>query len=174
MVHGVPESPTIGPAAAVVPTEQIYEAARVGTRARRLAEAVPRPGPGRYLAVEDGEEVVLIRLASPVTHIGRSPAADIELEDLTVSRRHAVVAIRGEHAVILDDRSANGVWVNDRRVDEAVLRDGDTVRLGRVTLRYVAVPPRTAVRSGGRRLHDVGRAPAATGAGTPDPAPAIA
>ena len=54
--------------------------------------------------------------------IGRSPAADIELEDLTVSRRHAVVAIRGEHSVILDDRSANGVWVNDRRVDEAVLR----------------------------------------------------
>jgi len=41
---------------------------------------------------------------------------------------------------ILDDRSANGTYVNDRRVAEAVLRDRDVVRLGRVVLVYRDVP----------------------------------
>ena len=37
---------------------------------------------------------------------------------------------------ILDDRSANGTFVNDRRVTEAALRDRDVIRLGRVALVY--------------------------------------
>ena len=41
---------------------------------------------------------------------------------------------------ILDDRSANGTFVNGRRVTEAELRDGDVVVLGRVVLTYRDVP----------------------------------
>ena len=72
-------------------------------------------------------------------HIGRSPASDILLDDPSVSRRHAVLAHRGGRAVLLDDRSLNGIFVNGERVTEAPLKDGDWVGIGRVSLRYVEV-----------------------------------
>src|SRR4051794_15937365 len=98
---------------------------------------MPRLAPGRYLAIEDSGDIVLVHLSAEVMHIGRSPAADIVLDDASVSRRHAVVARRGERTVILDDRSLNGVRVNGVRVTEKELADGDTVTVGHVTLRYV-------------------------------------
>ena len=57
-----------------------------------------------------------------------------------VSRRHAIVHQRAGERRILDDRSANGTFVNGRRVTEAELRDGDVVVLGRVVLTYRDVP----------------------------------
>lgn len=105
---------------------------------REWSQALPRIAPGRYLAMEDGEDLMLFMLSSDNMHIGRSPAADIVLDDAAVSRRHAVVTKRGEKTVILDDRSLNGVQVNGIRVQEAELKDGDVVLIGRnVTLRYV-------------------------------------
>ena len=79
----------------------------------QVAEA--RPAPGRYLATEERGELVLYALGEregQSLHIGRSPASDIQLEDQSVSRRHAVVAHRGGRAVLLDDRSLNGIYVN--------------------------------------------------------------
>lgn len=104
---------------------------------RRVSLTLPRIAPGRYLAMEDGEDVLLFLLAMDNMHIGRSPGADILLDDSSVSRRHALVTKRGESTVILDDRSLNGVQVNGVRVSEAVLKDGDTVLVGHVTLRYI-------------------------------------
>jgi len=60
----------------------------------------------------------------------------VRLDDHTVSARHAIVVARGGRLRILDDRSTNGTVVNGRRVDEAELRDGDVVVLGRVVLTY--------------------------------------
>jgi pSer/pThr/pTyr-binding forkhead associated (FHA) protein len=102
----------------------------------RASITMPRIAPGRYLAVEDGEDTILYAL-SDLMHIGRSPGADIVLDDASVSRRHALVTKRGETTVILDDRSLNGVSVNGVRVSEKPLADGDTVMVGHVTLRYV-------------------------------------
>jgi len=48
---------------------------------------------------------------------------------------------------ILDDRSANGTWVNGRRVHEAELRDGDVIVLGRAVLVYRELPPVAAQAS---------------------------
>ena len=104
---------------------------------RRVSLTLPRIAPGRYLAMEDGEDILLFFLAAENMHIGRSPAADILLDDASVSRRHALVTKRGETTVILDDRSLNGVQVNGVRVSEAELKDGDVVLVGHVTLRYV-------------------------------------
>jgi len=106
---------------------------------RRAAITAPRLDPGRYLAIEDGGEVVVIEIGEGNVHLGRSTAADVMLEHLSVSRRHAVVARRGEDVVILDDRSLNGVVVNGDRVREAVLRHGDEIRLGDVAMRYLDV-----------------------------------
>ncbi|HWH96487.1 MAG TPA: FHA domain-containing protein [Baekduia sp.] len=114
---------------------------RVSFRERR--QAIPsseRPAPGQYLELDDGDERVLLPLAAGTTHLGRGFAADVRLDDQSVSRRHAIVHQRATGTRILDDRSANGTFVNGRRVVEAELADGDVVVLGRVVLTYRAVP----------------------------------
>jgi pSer/pThr/pTyr-binding forkhead associated (FHA) protein len=98
---------------------------------------MPRLAPGRYLSIDDGDDVVLLPLDREFMHIGRSPASDIVLDDASVSRKHALIARRGDRTVILDDRSRNGVHVNGERVSESDLRDGDTILCGHVTLRFV-------------------------------------
>jgi len=103
---------------------------------RRASITMPRIAPGRYLAVEDGEDMTLY-LLSDLMHIGRSTGADIILDDASVSRRHAVVTKRGERTVVLDDRSLNGVQVNGVRVTEKELADGDTLLIGHVAMRYI-------------------------------------
>jgi pSer/pThr/pTyr-binding forkhead associated (FHA) protein len=123
------------------PTQETGSIPRVLERERRRAFAtLPQIAPGRYLGIEDAGEIVLIPLAADVMHIGRSPAADIVLDDASVSRRHALLARRGDAMVILDDRSLNGIHVNGVRVKEAVLRDGDTIVVGQMTLRFIDVP----------------------------------
>jgi pSer/pThr/pTyr-binding forkhead associated (FHA) protein len=101
--------------------------------------AFERPAPGRYLALEEGEMTRLIPLRGGVTHLGRGFSADLRLEDQSVSRRHAVIVDHGNGARILDDRSANGTFVNGQRVAEAPLRDRDVIQVGRVTLGYVEI-----------------------------------
>jgi pSer/pThr/pTyr-binding forkhead associated (FHA) protein len=120
------------------PTQETGTLAPVSEREPegRTSITLPRIAPGRYLAVEDGDDTVLYMLGE-LMHIGRSPAADIVLDDASVSRRHALVTKRGETTVILDDRSLNGVTVNGVRVSEKQLVDGDTVTVGHVTMRYV-------------------------------------
>ena len=109
---------------------------RVSFRERRHAVSSVHPAPGRYLELDDGDERVLLPLRPGTTHVGRGFAVDVRLEDQSVSRRHAIVHQRPTGSRILDDRSANGTFVNGRRVTEAELRDGDVVVLGRVVLTY--------------------------------------
>ena len=97
-----------------------------------------------YLEIESGTDRRMVPLPSEVTHLGRGIAADVRIDDATVSRRHAVIVRDKEAVRILDDRSMNGVWVNGMRVTEAVLSDGDEILLGRVPLRYVTAAPQVA------------------------------
>ena len=99
----------------------------------------PRLAPGRYLAIEAGGERRMVRLQDGATHIGRSWAADIVLEDQAVSRRHAIVFATNDSVRILDDRSANGTRVNGAQVTGAQLADGDVVQVGRAVLIYRAI-----------------------------------
>jgi pSer/pThr/pTyr-binding forkhead associated (FHA) protein len=122
------------------PTQETGTIPRVVERDRRHALAtLPQLAPGRYLGIEDAGEIVLLPLTADVMHIGRSPAADIVLDDSSVSRRHALLARRGAETVILDDRSLNGLRVNGERVTEAILRNGDLIVLGQVSLRFFHV-----------------------------------
>ena len=109
-------------------------------RVRNKAAAIWRLSPGRYLAIPDGDDVVVLPLGR-LTRIGRRTTADIVLDDSTVSRRHALVLDRGGGAVIADDRSLNGVFVNGERVREAPLHHGDEVRIGDRLMRYLEVSP---------------------------------
>ena len=100
----------------------------------------PRPAEtGRYVEVQGPDERLLIPLGRGVTHIGRGLAADLHLDEDSVSRRHAILVQRRSGSRILDDRSSNGTFVNGRRVTQEDLRDGDVLVLGRVVLRYLEV-----------------------------------
>lgn len=97
--------------------------------------------PGRYLEVEHEGQTHLIPLDRPIIHIGRGLHADVRLEDPHVSRRHAIIAQRGDGARVLDDRSRHGVFVNGRSVGIGYLADGDVLRIGRVVFRFVEIAP---------------------------------
>jgi FHA domain len=126
------------PDATVLGDERTAPLPRVGERHRSLGR-FPKPPAGRHLGIEDGDGVLLVALDRPVLHLGRSPSADVLLDDATVSRRHAVIAREGEDTVLLDNRSRNGVLLNGARVSRAVLRHGDQIQLGRVVMRYLDV-----------------------------------
>ncbi len=97
-------------------------------------EMLPRPG--RYLAWRgDGGDLEIQPIAQGWTRIGRSAAADIRLDDPSVSRRHALIVSELTHSLrILDDRSLNGVFLNGEIVDWARVEDGDEVAIGRFRL----------------------------------------
>jgi FHA domain-containing protein len=107
----------------------------------RLIPAAGAPA-GRYLSLEHDGEIKLMALERPITHIGRGLVADVRLEDSHVSRRHAILAVRGDGARILDDRSYNGTFVNGRRITIQYLSDGDVLRFGRAVFRFTEIPPR--------------------------------
>jgi hypothetical protein len=111
---------------------------------RTRERLIPHEGApsGRYLGVEHDGRLQLIALDRPITHIGRGLIADVRLEDAHVSRRHAIVALRGDGARVLDDRSSNGTFVNGQRVTVSYLADGDVLRFGRAVFRFVEVPPK--------------------------------
>jgi pSer/pThr/pTyr-binding forkhead associated (FHA) protein len=121
------------------PTTTVDALPRLSHRILRDSVDAEHAGPGRYLTVEDGDERRLIPLATGIHSVGRGFSVDVRLDDSSVSRRHALLAVRPRGARILDDRSANGTHVNGRRVTEAELADGDVIVLGRVVLTYAEI-----------------------------------
>jgi pSer/pThr/pTyr-binding forkhead associated (FHA) protein len=122
--------------------ERVRRQAMPATGTASAAQTIPVPQPtetGRYIEVQGPGEQLLIPLGGEVTHIGRGLAADLRLDEDSVSRRHAILVHRRSGSRILDDRSSNGTFVNGRRVTQADLRNGDVLVLGRVVLRYLEI-----------------------------------
>jgi len=68
--------------------------------------------------------------------IGRTKDNDIVLENRGVSRKHAQIEFAEESAVIIDNESLNGTFVNNRRVSEELLRDSDVITIGKYSLEF--------------------------------------
>ena len=91
--------------------------------------------PGHHLVARERGELVEFHLEQGWSRIGRCPTADVCLDDPSVSRRHAMIALDpGKPPRLLDDRSLNGVLVNGRKVDVAELEAGDELAIGRYRL----------------------------------------
>lgn len=79
--------------------------------------------------------------------IGRSEPAQLVLPHREVSRRHALIKVRGKLLVLEDEGSSNGVYVNGQRVSSSVLKVGDKLTIGPYELdirsneEMAAVPP---------------------------------
>jgi pSer/pThr/pTyr-binding forkhead associated (FHA) protein len=84
-------------------------------------------------------------LRAPEAVLGRTDDNDIVLEHRSVSRNHCKLVREGDRVRILDLKSANGILVNGEEVEQAVLRHGDVVELGKVRIRFVPMGERFAV-----------------------------
>ncbi len=68
------------------------------------------------------------------TRLGRHPDSEIMLDDITVSRRHVSLEHTDEGWVVTDAGSLNGTYVNQERIDRAVLHHGDELQVGKFRL----------------------------------------
>ncbi|WP_422926764.1 FHA domain-containing protein [Singulisphaera sp. PoT] len=81
-----------------------------------------------------------ISLQRPVLLIGRHPECDVRLDLSKISRRHCCIALAYDRILIRDLGSRNGVRVNGRPVDEALLNHGDEVAIGPLIYRLENLP----------------------------------
>jgi len=70
-------------------------------------------------------------LATDLTTIGRGDDADVMLDDVTVSRRHAEITRTEQGWLLRDLGSLNGTYVNRARIETSVLAGGDEVQIGK-------------------------------------------
>ncbi len=91
------------------------------------------------VSLEDlGTEGPALVVRSERTTIGRSPECDIFLDDVTVSRKHAVLAAREGGLYIEDEGSLNGTFLNRKRIDSATrLENGDELQVGKYKLTFL-------------------------------------
>ena len=75
-----------------------------------------------------------VELEGTVAILGRDPSCDLVLNDVKCSRRHAVVEAGPQGLAVRDTGSANGVFLNGKKVDRSPLNEGDVFRLGDVLL----------------------------------------
>src|SRR4030095_1694846 len=111
-----------------------------GVRGTLLESVRVRPPPGeseqavrfeiRYPTGQTHE----VELQGSVVILGRDPSCDLVINDVKCSRRHAVVEAGPDGLVVRDSGSANGVYVNGRKIDRMALKERDEVKLGDVTL----------------------------------------
>jgi hypothetical protein len=71
------------------------------------------------------------------TRIGRSPECEIFLDDVTVSRNHAVLVEDAGTFAVEDQGSLNGTFVNRRRIDRVELANGDELQIGKYRLTFI-------------------------------------
>src|SRR5213080_1437252 len=94
------------------------------------------------LRTDSGEVLQEYPLEKAETNIGRAPTSDILLsKDKLTSRRHATVKYENGNYVILDERSANGTFVNGQQLEEMTprtLQDGDHIGIGEHELVFQA------------------------------------
>lgn len=107
--------------------------------ARERTIAPPLALRGQYLALRDDDDTRLLRLASDITHLGRGASADVRFDEHRVSRDHAILVRHGRYCRLLDNRSANGTFVNGRRIVATTIYSGDEISLGPVVLDYLEV-----------------------------------
>jgi pSer/pThr/pTyr-binding forkhead associated (FHA) protein len=82
-----------------------------------------------------GERIEIVVETDPLS-IGRGPTADVSLDDPEVSRHHCALLLWEDDWVLKDGGSANGTWVNQKRISIAILRNGDIIRIGKTELEF--------------------------------------
>jgi len=122
---GGPDRTDVEDEGRLTPEEQAAVDALPGGSALLVVQRGPTAG-SRFLL--DTDEVTA----------GRHPDSDIFLDDVTVSRRHAVFRRTSDGYLVADVGSLNGTYVNRDRIDEVLLSGSDEVQIGKYRLVYFA------------------------------------
>jgi hypothetical protein len=99
---------------------------------------LPARGPALVIRAGGGRAGEIFPLDGDRMTVGRRPDSDIFLDDVTVSRDHAILVRRGEDFYLDDCGSLNGTYVNRRRIESHHLSDGDELQIGKYKLAYLS------------------------------------
>jgi hypothetical protein len=120
-----------------VETTQTFTPEEGGVEPAEALDDLGVSGPALVVRSGGGRAGETFRPESDATTIGRSPDCGIFLDDVTVSRRHAVLVQRDAGVFIEDQGSLNGTFVNRKRVESAQLEDGDEVQVGKYRMTFL-------------------------------------
>ena len=108
----------------IVDSNMLEQARAAADRNKAYLIVISGPHVGRMYKIENNDVV-----------LGRSPKTDLQLNDVGVSRKHARLKREGEDVFVEDLESANGTFINGRKVGGAYqLQDGDKITLGTTTI----------------------------------------
>nr|WP_052022480.1 FHA domain-containing protein [Actinotalea ferrariae] len=131
----------------IVPVEQ--DVSPAGLTAEEKAAVAALPPTSALLIMQRGPSAgARFLLDADRTVAGRSPDADIFLDDVTVSRKHVEFVREGGGVLVRDVGSLNGTYVNRTRIEQAVLRAGDEVQIGKFRMTFHPSPARHAGQAG--------------------------
>jgi len=102
-----------------------------------IDEVVERAGAALVIRSGGGRAGESFMIEEDRTSIGRSPDAGVFLDDVTVSRNHALLVRRRDGLYIDDLGSLNGTYVNRRRIESHRLEDGDEIQIGKYKLSFL-------------------------------------
>jgi FHA domain-containing protein/zinc ribbon protein len=103
-----------------------------------VEEVVAHEGAALVIRAGGGRVGESFALGGERMTIGRRPDSDVFLDDVTVSRDHALLVRRGEDYYLDDLGSLNGTYVNRRRIESHRLEDGDELQVGKYKLTYLS------------------------------------
>jgi pSer/pThr/pTyr-binding forkhead associated (FHA) protein len=105
-----------------------------------MQETETRESAPRAIVTRDGETLQELALTKRQYIIGRSRLADILIEDMYVSKLHALLQVYSNALVLLDLNSTNGTTVNSATAPKTVLKNNDVISLGRHRIKVENVP----------------------------------
>ena len=118
--------------------EPVSESDHVLTKSDLATVEALRPGTALLVVLRGPNTGARFLLDDDEVMSGRHPDSDIFLDDVTVSRKHAVFRRTDSGFVVRDVGSLNGTYVNRELVDEAALTTGDEVQIGKFRLVFYA------------------------------------
>jgi hypothetical protein len=119
------------------PTTATYKVGETGeVEVVELEEVISR-GAALVIRAGGGRAGESFPLQGDRMSVGRRPESDLFLDDVTVSRDHALIVRRGSDYYMDDCGSLNGTYVNRRRIDSHRLADGDELQIGKYKLAFL-------------------------------------
>ena len=118
-------------------TTEVYQVAETGELKPVDIDEVSGDGATLVIRSGGGRSGEAFAVAGQRMTIGRSPDAQVFLDDVTVSRNHALLVRRRDGLYIDDLGSLNGTYVNRHRIESHKLQAGDELQIGKYKLTYL-------------------------------------
>ena len=118
-------------------TTEVYQVDETGELRPVDLEEMTHEGAALVIRSGGGRSGEAFNLSGERNTIGRSPDAEVFLDDVTVSRNHALLVRRRDWLYIDDLGSLNGTYVNRHRIESHRLSDGDELQVGKYKLTFL-------------------------------------